>query len=894
VVEIEIDGRTYRVQEGESLLPTCLRLGLRLPYFCWHPALGSVGACRQCAVVQYQDAGDTRGRLVMACMTPVRAGLRIGLEHPRARRFRASVVECLMVGHPHDCPVCEEGGECHLQDMTVMTGHVRRRYRGPKRTHRNQDLGPFLNHEMNRCIACYRCLRFYRDYAGGEDLQVFASGHRVWFGRYRDGPLENEFSGNLVEVCPTGVFTDRTFSAHYVRKWDQAYAPSLCPHCGLGCNTSPGARAGQVRRILNRFHPRVNGHFLCDRGRFGYAAANQCRGEPLLDGEAVAPGAAVAQLRHWLEGGPVLGIGSPRASLESNFALQRLVGEDNYYLSLSAGDRDLLDRARTLLARPGIRSTAPLDCERSDAVLVLGEDVTQTAPRLALALRQAVLGHARDRAEALGARPWQAGVVQQSDIGLRHPLFLLVPHTTRLGQVAAYCQYGAPQDLAEQALVIAAAIEAGEAPGGGPAADIATTLCQAERPLIVCGTSCRSLELLAAAEAVALALAQRRRRPTDLVCIVPECNSLGAALLGGGTLDEALSRLEDDGVYGLIVLEDDLYLRAPAARLDAVLNRLERLAVIDAWEHRTARRARLFLPAAPWTESAGTWVSLEGRAQRFYAVQPPGGHRRCSWRWLARAGAGDWPDLESLVRELAASHPQFAPLTELIPHSPGPIPRQPYRFSGRTALYAPARMHEPPPPPDPDSPLVHSMEGLPPHLQPAGLRPYRWQPGWNSHPGALNADPEAVADSGVRLSEGFAMLAGMGTGLPGRRESIPGGSGSGHPGRVRLPAAPPPPRRAWRLIPRYHLFGSEPLSTRAPAVAARTPQPYLALNPHDAAELGLVEEAKVRVRWDGEELVLPLRPEPGLGRGVAALPWGLVPWFPPGAEIILEPLEEKP
>jgi len=130
---------------------------------------------------------------------------------------------------------------------------------------------------------------------------VFA-GQRVWFGRYRDAPLENEFSGNLVEVCPTGVFTDRTFSAHYVRKWDQAYAPGLCPHCGLGCNTSPGARAGQVRRILNRFHPRVNGHLLCDRGRFGYAAANQRRSlpswerrhlaGPMATGTAVLPGAA--------------------------------------------------------------------------------------------------------------------------------------------------------------------------------------------------------------------------------------------------------------------------------------------------------------------------------------------------------------------------------------------------------------------------------------------------------------------------------------------------------------------------------------------------------------------------------------------------------------------------
>ena len=111
-----------------------------------------------------------------------------------------------MINHPHDCPVCEEGGECHLQDMTVMTGHVYRRYRFKKRTFRNQYLGPFINHEMNRCIACYRCVRFYRDYAGGRDFDVFAAHDHVYFGRHEDGTLESEFSGNLVEVCPTGVF----------------------------------------------------------------------------------------------------------------------------------------------------------------------------------------------------------------------------------------------------------------------------------------------------------------------------------------------------------------------------------------------------------------------------------------------------------------------------------------------------------------------------------------------------------------------------------------------------------------------------------------------------------------------------------------------------------------
>ncbi len=137
--------------------------------------------------------------------------------------------------------------------------------------------GPFITHEMNRCIQCYRCVRFYRDYAGGRDLNAFASANHVFFGRHEDGTLESVFSGNLVEVCPTGVFTDKTLARHYIRKWDLQTAPSLCVHCSLGCNTIPGERNGFLRRIVNRFNSQVNGYFLCDRGRFGYEFVNNAR-----------------------------------------------------------------------------------------------------------------------------------------------------------------------------------------------------------------------------------------------------------------------------------------------------------------------------------------------------------------------------------------------------------------------------------------------------------------------------------------------------------------------------------------------------------------------------------------------------------------------------------------
>ena len=209
------------------------------------------------------------------------------------------------MNHPHDCPVCDEGGECHLQDMTVMTGHDYRRYRFTKRTHRNQDLGPFVNHEMNRCIQCYRCVRFYRDYAGGGDFNVFGSHNHVYFGRHDDGALESEFSGNLVEVCPTGVFTDKTLKQHYTRKWDLQTAPSVCVHCGLGCNTIPGERYGTLRRIRNRYNGEVNGYFLCDRGRYGYEFVNSAARlrQPLARSSRDAEAGPVASGRGVAAGG---------------------------------------------------------------------------------------------------------------------------------------------------------------------------------------------------------------------------------------------------------------------------------------------------------------------------------------------------------------------------------------------------------------------------------------------------------------------------------------------------------------------------------------------------------------------------------------------------------------
>ena len=540
---VHVDNRTYDMDPGQNLLHGCLQAGMNLPYFCWHPALGSVGACRQCAVKQFKDESDQRGKIVMACMTPASEGTRISIEDPEAVAFRKVIIEGLMLNHPHDCPVCDEGGECHLQDMTVMTGHDYRRYEFEKRTFRNQYLGPFVNHEMNRCIQCYRCVRYYREYAGGTDLNAFALRDLVFFGREGDGVLESEFAGNLAEICPTGVFTDATLKRHYTRKWDLEMSPSVCVHCGLGCNTTAAERYGEVRRIVNRYNGEVNGYFLCDRGRFGYEFVNsdlRIR-RPMLREKRVTVAEARDRLRELTAGGAI-GIGSPRASLESNFALRELVGESRFFAGIPDAELRLLKSMLRILREGPARTPSLREIEAADAVLVLGEDVTNTAPRMALALRQAVRNQPMQMAEQAHIPLWMDHAVRDIVQDALGPLYLTATGATRLDDIATRTFRAAPDDQARLGFAVANALD-GAAPApaspGEPierlAAEIAGALKAAKHPLIVSGAGSRSEAVIQAAANVAWALPG-----ASLAFAAPEWNSFGLAMMDAPPLDEAL------------------------------------------------------------------------------------------------------------------------------------------------------------------------------------------------------------------------------------------------------------------------------------------------------------------------------------------------------------------
>ena len=536
---IHIDGTTVEVDSSDNLLQACLSLGIDVPYFCYHPALGSAGACRQCAVKQYQNKEDMeagRGRLVMSCMVAPSDDMYISVTDDEAKAFRKSMVELLMVNHPHDCPTCEEGGHCHLQDMTYMSGHSRRRYRFTKRTHHNQELGPFIAHEMNRCIACYRCVRFYKDYAGGEDLGVYGSNERVYFGRDKDGQFESEFSGNLTEVCPTGVFTDKTHSERYNRKWDMQYAPSICHGCSAGCNISAGERYGELRRIENRYNGEVNRYFLCDRGRFGYGYVNR-EDRPTQALERINDKHVKINIDYALDetikrikNKKVIGIGSPRASLETNFALKNMVGFDSFSTGLNHQQQALVNKCIEVLSTEGIYNPGMGDIESHDAVLVLGEDITQTSSRVALSIRQAAKNEAIKMAAATKTQSWLAEPVKRIGQGVQSPVYIIDVIQTKLEDISKVSVVATPEDITKLGFKVADAIanlvddlaqiadaqraqqDADEAsdPMQALAQQIAYDLIQADKPLVVSGTSLSSIALIEAAAQITQALTQKR------------------------------------------------------------------------------------------------------------------------------------------------------------------------------------------------------------------------------------------------------------------------------------------------------------------------------------------------------------------------------------------------
>ncbi len=591
-----IDKREIIVPEKTMVIDAAEQAGIYIPRFCYFAELGAVGACRVCAVV-FED-GPVTG-LQMSCMVEAQDGMVVSTEAPEAVDFRKHVIEWMMMNHPHDCPVCDEGGHCLLQDLTVAGGHGIRRYPGRKRTYRDQYLGPLISHEENRCIQCYRCSRFYQEYCGYTDLGVTGIARRIYFGRYTDGVLENPFSGNLIDLCPTGVYTDRP-SRYNGRRWDFERSDGLCINCSLGCGIKISARYREIVRLEAGSRQEVNRAFICDRGRYGFFYANSSA-RPVkgrVDGENVSLPKALDEALRRLEsicakhgGQAVAAAGSGRSSLETLASCIHMCRVRSFR-DFVFEDRSAAPGADAAVGRLTPENAVSMESvESADVILAAGADPLNEAPMLALAMR---------RARRNGAAVWAID-----------PRPLAWPF--EFNQVSA-----APGEIKECLRKLHPETRSGDADGRHAEAldAIKDLLEKSRRPVIVCGTEIIGANTVSAAADLVDSLRETSRE-AGIFFTLPRANTRAGVLLdkSAESVPDLVERMESGEIRALVMVESDLADIYPdRARLDAALDRLELLVAVDCLPGDTLERADIVIPALTVFEAGGTYINQEGRA----------------------------------------------------------------------------------------------------------------------------------------------------------------------------------------------------------------------------------------------------------------------------------------
>jgi len=637
--KLKIDGIEIEVEQGTKVIEAAARLGIIIPRFCYHAGLGSVGACRMCAVKFLE--GPIKG-VQMSCMVDACDGMTVSTTDEEAVDFRKHVIEWLMMNHPHDCPVCDEGGHCLLQDMTVAGGHGMRRYLGPKRTYHDQYLGVFVRHEMNRCIHCWRCRRFYQEFAGYRDLGAMQIAYHTYFGRFQDGALESPFSGNLIDICPTGVYTDKP-SRFTGRRWDFERSPSLCIHCSLGCNIIASSRYREMVRIEARLSESVNGYFICDRGRYGFYYTNHPERprrarvgiEEVSVDQAVRKAAEkMSEIRQ--KNGPdsIACLGSTRSCLENQAMLARvcriLKWREPRYFEIPEAEHKV---KRAVSRLDGRWAVSMREVEQADFILAVGADPVHEAPMLALAMRQAFLKEATivviDPRPVILPFEFEHLAVAPDD---------LEPCLTAL--VKGAVDRSAAEKLGEEALQFYDSASA-EYPDGtikNRMVKITQRLRLSRNPVVVCGTAIvrETTPDLAADHSLLLRAAKDR---SGLFYLMPEANAFGAALFSSeeGSLMDVIESIEKGSIKALMLVESDPFRSFPdRERLKKAIDKLDLFLVMDYLPSPAAQLAHIFFPTRTLFEMETAFVNQEGRVQ-FAASAYRGGIP------ISQIGAGEHP-----------------------------------------------------------------------------------------------------------------------------------------------------------------------------------------------------------------------------------------------------------
>ena len=619
MVEIELDGKKVDIVEGSMIMHAADKAGTYIPHFCYHKKLSIAANCRMCLV----DV-EKMPKPMPACATPVSQGMIVRTKSPKAMKAQQSVMEFLLINHPLDCPICDQGGECQLQDLAVGYGASASRYEEEKRVVFHKDVGPLISmEEMARCIHCTRCVRFGQEVGGVMELGMSHRGEHAEIETFIGQSIDSELSGNMIDICPVGALTSKPFR-YSARTWELARRKSVSPHDSTGTNLVVQVKNDKVLRVVPFENEAVNECWIADRDRFSYEALNgpERLHRPMIKHggawqevqwqvalEYVANGLTQIKADHGAQ--HIGALVSPHSTLEELALMAKLVralGSENIDYRLRNAEFTEDTQVRWL----GMPIAELSNLQR---VLVVGSNLRKDHPLFAQRIRQAVrLGCQLSRIQA-GAQDWAMPVALSMELAA--------------GQGA--------QALADIAAAIAA--EKGvSAPANGTASEaamaIARSLLGGERKAVLLGNAAahhaRASSLLALANWIA------EQTGASVGYLTEAANTVGAQLAGAVPAKGGMNagQMLAGGLQAALLLntEPEFDSAAGAASV-AALGAAAMVVTLSPFKTNLAF-SDVLLPIAPFTETPGSYASAEGRVQSFHAVVKPAGEARPAWKVL--------------------------------------------------------------------------------------------------------------------------------------------------------------------------------------------------------------------------------------------------------------------
>jgi NADH-quinone oxidoreductase subunit G len=639
MLNIEIDGKALEVEHGSTIIDAADMAGIAIPRFCYHPKLSVAANCRMC-LVQVEKFNKP----LPACATPVADGMKIFTRSKSAIEAQKSVMEFLLINHPLDCPICDQGGECDLQDIAVAYGTSGSRYTEEKRVVFNKNIGPLVSTDMTRCIQCTRCVRFLQEVGGIMELGMVGRGEHSEITAYVDKSVNSELSGNIIDLCPVGALTSKPFR-YSARSWELTRRPSIAPHDGLGSHIEVHVKDNKVMRVLPREKESINECWLSDRDRFSYDGLNspdrlkvpmiKHRGAWVETDWKTALEFAAGQIKDITGeyGADSLGVlVSPNSTMEEGYLAKKLAEE------LGCGNVDYRLR-QTDFRLDGKRLGTPwMGCnineiEELDRILLIGSNLRNEHPLLAQRFRKAVANGAElsiispldnnplmDIAHKVIVRPNDMvnvlGQVLKAMSGLQRLSLCLPPSLTHL--LSDIKVRPNTQAIAESMA------------GHGKSYDLISP-----KVGIFLGNMAlsdpRFTEMYSMAEAIGGISGAKGG-------ILPAAaNSTGMHMMGvmpNGMGMHARAMLEvPRKAYILVNIEPELDCQH-AALAKAAMEKAECVVALTSFKSQALENADVLLPIAPFTETSGTFMSMEGRVQSFAAVTRPLGECRPAWKVL--------------------------------------------------------------------------------------------------------------------------------------------------------------------------------------------------------------------------------------------------------------------